>query len=203
MDIKSVKLHRQSLHIHITEPGFKKPNQLSCSNNKNDRFSAKMILNQALALPSKHGYAHEVKKKSNYREVKTDHLCLYDNLAFKNMVFISILFAIWHTIYTPQMNRQTELWLFLSGKAWTCSFPILRILSCLDHCHFWEVNTPDFLLKARPFCSLEYRSQRQKEGREVEEWLHSLVVTQFTWKEKGIWSHSSQVLFLWVSLCLM
>lgn len=116
MDIKSVKLHRQSLHIHITELGFKKPNQLSGSNNKNDKFSAKMILNQALALPSKHGYAHEAKKKSNYREVKTDHLCLYDNLAFKTQCSFpySLLFD---TLYTSQMNRQTELWLFLSGKA--------------------------------------------------------------------------------------
>lgn len=81
-----------------------------------------MILNQALALASKCGDAHKVKKKSNYKEVKTDHLCLHDNLRFQNMVFLSILFAIWHTMYVPDKQTDRTLALF-EWKGLNLQFP--------------------------------------------------------------------------------
>lgn len=158
-----------------------------------------MTPNQALALASQCGYALKVKKKPNYKQVKPDHLCLYDILGFQTMVFMSILFDIWYILYVP--DEQAELWLFLSGMAWTCSFPTLRRTALATVIsERWTLLT--FSCK-RPFCSLEYRSERQKDSREVEQWLHSLVVTPFTWREKSLWSCSSQVLPLWVSLCLM
>lgn len=53
-----------------------------------------MTFSQALALASQCGYALKVKKKSSYKQVKTDHLYLYDILGFQNMVFISMQFDI-------------------------------------------------------------------------------------------------------------
>lgn len=83
-----------------------------------------MTLNQAPALASQCGYALTVKKKSTYKQVKTNHLCLYNILGFQNTVFITIPFDIWYTICTP--DQQTQFCLFLSRMAWTCSFPTHR-----------------------------------------------------------------------------
>lgn len=158
-----------------------------------------MTLSQAQALASRCRYPLKV-KKSSYKQIKTDHLDLYDILGFQNMVFISMHFDIWYTMYVP--DKQTELWLFLSEMAWTCSFPTLRRVTLIPVIsERWTLPTSSYKLDHSAAWNSRVRGRKRAEkwkNDSIHWWLHHLLG-----ERRALWSCFSQVLSLWVSLCLM
>lgn len=105
-------------------------------------FSAKNDPQPSSSFGISMGYALK-EKKSSYKQVKTDHLCFYDILGFQNNgVHFHTLWDLTHCVCPRWTDRTLALF---EWNGFNLHFPNTQ-RSCLNHCHFWKVNTPDLLV---------------------------------------------------------